>query len=302
MTRLFRGPLPTLGRVTSSPLGRFLRAKRDQLSPAQAGIVPFPGPRRVPGLRKEELAMVAGVSPDYLSRLEQGHQARVSTEVLEALARALRLDEVERAHLLDLARPARHRRRAARRPGQRPDPGLLRLMASLSHLPVLLLGHRSEVLATNALLETVLFPFRPGDSFVRFLFFDPAARERIVNWDHFAASTIGALRRESGRHGEDPWLTQLVDELRAADPDAARWWDDHTVRDYASVSKLIRHPVGGDLSFDIEIVAPPLEPDQRLVVYTVQPDSPTAKVLPILGSWQRQDRTQRDPRQAGELS
>ncbi len=265
-------------------LGGFLRSRRDRLTPAQAGMQAFPGPRRVPGLRKEELAVLAGVSPDYYSRLEQGRQPGVSREVLDALARALRLDETEHAHLLDLAAPSTRSRAASSFSVQRPDPGLLRLMTALNHLPVLLLGHRSDVLASNALFVAVLSELPPGTNFARFLFVDPLARERIINWAYFAATAVAALRREAGRHPHDHRLSALIDELRA-DEDVARWWDDHTVRDYASVAKKIRHPVAGDLSFDIEVVSPPQDPDQRLVIYATEPDSPTARVLPILASW-----------------
>ena len=268
-------------------LGAFLRSRRDGLSPASAGITAFPGLRRVPGLRKEELAVLAGLSPDYYSRLEQGRQANVSDEVLDALARALRLDDVERAHLRDLASPTPRRRAGAPEPAQRPDPGLVRVMTALDHLPVLLLGRRGEVLAANALLPAVLGRrLEPGTSFVRFLVQDPLARERIVDWAGFASASIAGLRRETGRHPHDRRLAALVAELRATDEDVARWWDDHAVRDYASVAKRIDHPTAGPLSFDIEVVTAPHEPDQHLVVYTAQPDSRTARLLPLLASWE----------------
>lgn len=266
-------------------LGAFLRSRRDRLSPAQAGIEAFPGPRRVPGLRREELAVAAGLSPDYYSRLEQGRQATISDQVLDALARTLRLDEVEHAHLRDLAAPTT-RRAATSTSRQRPDPGLLRLMGDLEHVPVLLLGNRGEILARNALLQSVLGrSLDPGTSFIRFLFQDPLARDRIINWADFASASVAAMRREAGRRPHDQQLVALIDELRASDPDVARWWADHAVRDYASVPKRIDHPVAGGLSFDIEIVGAPQEPDQRLVIYTTPPESPTAQVLPILASW-----------------
>jgi len=264
----------------------FLRARRDRLTPAQAGMDAFPGPRRVPGLRREELAVLAGLSPDYYSRVEQGRQPHPSREVLDALARALRLNEVEAAHLRDLAAPAADGRGSTPDAVQRPDPGLLRLMTALDHLPVLLLGHRGDVLARNDLLRVVLgTPLEPGTSFIRYLFLDALARDRIVNWEVFAEAAVGALRREAGRRPHDHRLRQLVDDLRGADGDVARWWDDQSVRDHASVAKQIRHPAAGELAFDIEIVCPPHEPDQRLVVYTAQPDSPTARLLPLLASW-----------------
>lgn len=265
-------------------LGAFLRSRRDRLTPAQAGIQAFPGARRVPGLRKEELALIAGVSPDYYGRLEQGRQSNVSRSVLDALARALRLDDTERAHLIDLADPSSTQPRQPLTV-QRPDPGMLRLMTALDHLPVLLLGQRAEVLASNQLFSSVLTDLPAGSSFVRFLFLDPLARERIVNWEHFASTAVASLRREAGRRPFDRPLATLIDELRAADADVARWWNDHAVRDYASVDKQIRHPIVGDLSFGIESVSPPHDPDQRLVVYTAEPGSETARMLPLLSSW-----------------
>uniref|UniRef100_A0AAU2ACH8 Helix-turn-helix transcriptional regulator n=1 Tax=Streptomyces sp. NBC_00093 TaxID=2975649 RepID=A0AAU2ACH8_9ACTN len=266
-------------------LAAFLRSRRDRLSPGQAGIQAFPGDRRVPGLRREELAFLAGLSTDYYSRLEQGRQANISNEVLDALARALRLDDVERAHLHDLAAPA-PRRHAQAPAAQRPDPGMLRLIRTLDHVPALLLGHRGDVLASNVLLRAVLGrSLEPGTSFMRYLFQDPVARERIMNWPEVAAAAVATLRRESGRRPHDRALLALVDELRTTDDDVARWWDDHTVRDYTSVAKRIQHPTAGALSFDIEIVVSPHDPDQMLIVYTAEPHSPTARLLPILASW-----------------
>ncbi len=233
--------------------------------------------------------MLAGLSADYYSRVEQGRQAHVSREVLDALARALRLDPVETEHLHDLADPSPggsplHRRSGPEAP-QRADPGLLRVMDALGHLPVLLLGRRGEILARNPLLAEVLgSPMEPGESFIRWQFLDPGARVRIVNWDSFAQASVGALRRETARRPDDPILRSLVDELRR-EPQVAAWWDDHGVRDYASVRKTIRHPVAGDLSFGIESVTGTGEPDQRLVIYTVEAESPAARMLPLLVGW-----------------
>ena len=264
--------------------GAFLRSRRDRLTPSQAGLPAFPGPRRVPGLRKEELALLAGLSPDHYSRLEQGRQATVTADVLDALARALRLDDVEQAHLRDLASP-RPRGRSVWEAPQRADPGLLRVMTALDDVPVLLLGRRGEVLARNALLPVVLgAPLPPGSSFLRWLCLDPQARTRIVDWSAFVVATAGSLRYEVGRRPHDARLAQLVADLRS-DPDVDRAWQDQHVLDQTSLRKEIAHPVAGTLVFGIEAVGLPHDPDQRLVVYTVEPGSATARVLPLLAGW-----------------
>ena len=204
------------------------------------------------------------------------------TGIDDALALALRLDDVERAHLRDLAAPTRARRAPVQEAPQRPDPGLLRVMTSLDAAPVLLLGHRSEVLAHNALLHAVLGRrLVPGTPFVRYLFGDPLARQRIRNWAEFAPT---AMARCAGRPPAVRTTGGLAG-LRRTDPDAAGWWDDHAVRDYVSVAKRIDHPTAGPLEFDIEVVTAPHDPDQRLVVDTARPDSPTARLLPLLASW-----------------
>jgi transcriptional regulator with XRE-family HTH domain len=272
--------------VTSgnAALGAFLRSRRDRLTPAQAGITPFPGVRRVPGLRKDELAMLAGISVDHYSRLEQGRQGTLSDDICDALARALGLNAIEAKHLQSLAQPPP--RRCERDLPQRAEPSLLRVMTALDHVPTLLLGRRGEVLARNTLLDAVLgVSFEPGLSFVRWLLLDPAARERILNWEDFARSAVGGLRYETGRHPHDRRLAALVDELRAASPELSHWWDDHTVTDRTSDTKHLIHPTAGRLEFGIDAVTLPHNPDQRLIIYTAEPGSPTARLLPLLGSW-----------------
>lgn len=281
----------------NTALGSFLRSRRDRLTPAQAGITPFPGPRRVPGLRKEEVAVLAGISSDHYSRLEQGRQATLSEDMCDALTRALRLDEFESKHLRTLA--ARSPRRARWRSAQLADPGLLRVMTALDDLPVLLLGQRAEVLARNALLDAVLgTAFEPGDSFVRWILLEPAARERITNWDHFAAAAVGSLRYEIGKFPDDAKLAELIDDLRARSPDVSRWWDEQGVIDHTSLVKRILHPTAGPLEFGVEAVTAPHCADQRLVIYTVEPDSPTARIMPLLHSWTRSQAGLADDRAA----
>lgn len=267
-------------------LAAFLRTRRDRLTPAQAGIGALPGRRRVPGLRKEEVAQLAGLSTDHYSRIEQGRQLQLSSDVVLSLSRALRLDEIETTHLFDLAVSRGKTHDSGWEAPQRADPGLLRLLTTLDHVPALLLGRRGDVLARNGLLCAVLgIELDPGSSFMSWLFQAPEARQRILNWSDFAAAAVGGLRYETGRRPHDRKLRTLVAELRAHDPDVARWWDDHGVTDQTSVTKRIEHPHFGMLVFSIEAVNTPHDPDQRLVVYTVEPDSPTAVLLPLLQSW-----------------
>ena len=224
------------------------------------------------------------MSPAYYSRLEQGRQAVVSPEVLDALAGALRLDAVERAHLHDLAAGGRGRPAGPVR-DVAPDAGLLRMMAGLDHLPVLVLGPRGEVLARNALAVAVLgAPLEPGTSLARYLFEEPAARDRLVEWTEYAQACVASLRRETARRPQDRRLARLVASLRAADADFARWWDDHAVQDYVSSRKTFDHPVVGRLVFDVEFLRPATDPEQQLATYTAPPGSRTLRALAALAA------------------
>lgn len=262
-------------------LSAFLRDRRDRVSPASVGLTAYPGRRRVPGLRREELAQLAGVSPDYYSKLEQGRQANVSKEMLQALARALRLDDVEARHLFDLASPEASREATV----QVPDPGLLQVLAALDHVPAILLGRSGEILASNALVRAVLSLAPDDTSMFHYLFRNPIARERTVNWSQFAAAMVAGLRRNAARQPWDATLTQLIEELRGSEPDFSRWWDDHDVQEFGRSIKVIQHPVAGTMQFGIEFLCTPDNSDQSLIVYTVESGSPTERILPILASW-----------------
>lgn len=284
MTRLVTIAVATVEFVSNdrSALSAFLRDRRDRITPTEAGLRTYPGVRRVPGLRREELAAMAGVSPDYYSKLEQGRQANVSIEVLRAIARALKLNEVESAHLLDLASPAGSVDDAT----ERPDPGLLQVMRTLDHVPVLLLGRSGTILASNTLVRSVLsLPSAAGESLFDYLFRNPIARERIVNWSQFAAAAVANLRRDLARRPRDRALNALIDELRSSEPCFEQWWSDHEVREFERATKIIQHPAAGTLEFGIEFLTSPTSPAQSLIVYTVEDGSSTAKILPILASW-----------------
>ncbi|MEU3983993.1 helix-turn-helix transcriptional regulator [Streptomyces sp. NPDC026672] len=265
-------------------LGEFLRSRRARLTPEEAGFKPHGGPRRVPGLRREEVAHLAGVSADYYGRLEQGRDLNVSEAVLGAVASALRLNTTERTHLFELASRAPTIDDAPPPAGQQPlRAGLMTLVHTLDHVPVVVVGRRLDVLACNALARTVLTDFEripPSErNFARFLFLDPLARERIVEWREMAADTVAALRRHSGRHRGDPLLGQLVAELSARDADFRHWWSHHDVLDPGHLVKRIRHPAVGELTFQCESVTFPDDPDVYMNIYAAEAGSRTEKAL-----------------------
>ncbi|MQY13635.1 hypothetical protein SRB5_37850 [Streptomyces sp. RB5] len=267
----------------SDDLGGFLRSRRARIRPDDVGL-PAYGRRRVPGLRREEVAQLAGVSVDYYIRLEQGRGPSVSDAVLDAVARVLRLDAVEREHLYDLARPGRARRFPAEGPDVRP--GLRALLDSLG-TPAFVLGRRMEVVAWNGAGDAVngFASWVPVyGTVVRHTFRAPGARELYPEWETVAREAVGYLRLDAGRHPGDAETEALVGELSAADADFRRLWAAHDVREKAHGRKLLRHPVLGELEFGYETLTLPGDPDLLLVAYTAARGSATegklAEVLP----------------------
>jgi transcriptional regulator with XRE-family HTH domain len=247
--------------------------------------LPDLGRRRVPGLRREELAQLAGVSVDYYVRLEQGRSPRVSDAVLTAIARVLRLDDTERAHLRNLVRPVRSARRNDQ--PQRVRPGLLRMLEMMPDLPAFILGRRMDILAWNTLGDAVTgFSTTDPCNAAWHTFLDPRTRELYPEWDIVAAETVGFLRLAAGRHPDDPHLTALVGELSVKSETFRRLWAGQDVKDKTYGRKLIRHPLVGDLELHYETLAPPGEDDQLLVTYTAVTGSPTEDRLKLLASWQ----------------
>ncbi|MCX4748251.1 helix-turn-helix transcriptional regulator [Kitasatospora sp. NBC_01287] len=290
-------------------LGEFLRSRRARIQPEEVGLRSY-GQRRVPGLRREEVAQLAGVSVDYYIRLEQGRGANVSDAVLDAVARVLALDEVERAHLRALARPPRAAsptaaRTAGARAGQQVCPGLRRLLDAMTEVPAFVLGRRMDVLAWNALGDAVVgfSAMDPGRrNMARQTFLEPDARTYYPQWEAVAAETVSHLRLDAGRHPEDPELASLVGDLSLRSPEFRRLWADHQVREKTWGQKLLRHPLAGDLELGYEALALPGDPDQLLVCYTAVPGSPTAQRLALLASWsapQPQPQPQPQPESEG---
>lgn len=265
-------------------LGEFLRQCRADTTPQSAGVPDRPG-RRVQGLRREEVAHLAGMSVDYYTRLEQGRHTSPSTSVLDALATVFGLDAAARAHLADLARPARGR--PVDSPPQRVRPAMQQLLASLSDHPALVLGRRTDVLASNALARalTTDWPRLPGPrrSYARWVLLDPAARAAYLDWETVAAEVVGTLRLYAGRHPEDARMHALVDELTAASPEFRSWWDAHQVYERTHGVKRMVHPEVGPVTVRYEALVLPGDDDQVLFVYHADPGSRSHDNLRLLG-------------------
>ena len=274
------------GTGPNTELREFLRSRRARVSPEEAGLFPQPGSRRVPGLRREEVAQLAGVSVDYYVRLERGRAINASAPVLDALARALRLNETERGHLFALARPAGTRPRPL--PAQRVRPGLYRVLESLTDVPATVLGRRLDVLATNRLAAALITDFgalpHRERNMARYMFLDDAARLLYADWEAAARSVVAALHLYAGRHRDDPQLAALVGELSVRDGDFRRWWADHDVFRHAHGSKRLHHPLVGELTLDYEALTVASDPEQTLGLHTAEPGSPSEHALRLLAA------------------
>jgi transcriptional regulator with XRE-family HTH domain len=231
--------------------------------------------------------MLAGVSVDYYVRLERGRNVNVSESVLDALARALRLNDTERGHLFAVARPTRGQSRPV--PPQRVRPGLYRVLETLVDTPALVIGRRTDVLAGNRLARALFTDFgalpHRERNMARFIFLDEAARELYVDWEASARGTVAALHLYAGRHPQDPRLAELIGELSLRDRDFRRWWADHDVLRRSHGTKRYHHPVVGDLTLDYEALTAADDPEQTLGLHTAEPGSPSAHGLRLLADW-----------------
>ncbi|MEX1654384.1 helix-turn-helix domain-containing protein [Streptomyces pseudovenezuelae] len=273
-------------------LGAFLRARRAQLDPQECGLPPTDTPRRVTGLRREEVAALAAISVDYYTRLEQG-RVRASTPVLATLARALRLDHDQQHYLYQLAgrtddQPRRHRRAQP----QRVRPAMRRLLHQLTHTPALVLGKRLDILAWNATATALYTDFSAVPAhhrnYLRLMFTDPAIRGLHREWAHDARDAVAALRMEAGADSDDPDLARLVGDLTLEDADFRTWWAQQRVNSATYGTKHYRHPLVGDLTLDCDTWAANDGSGQRLMVLTAEPGSPSHDALRILTSWTAQ--------------
>ncbi len=268
-------------------LSEFLRTRRARLAPEDVGLRSYGGRRRVPGLRREELAHLAGVSVDYYVRLEQGRTNNVSDEVLDAVARALLLNDDERAHLRNLARPARTRHRPAR--SERVRPGLRRLLDMAEGVPAYVIGRRGDILAWNRLAAALITDFGalpPAErNWGRLIFLNEDVQALFDDWTVKARETLAYLRLKAGEYPDDAELAALVGELSARSEDFRRWWADHDVKDKSNGRKIMHHPLVGELVLDYESFRLPDDPDQVLVTYTVEAGSASEASLRLLSTW-----------------
>jgi transcriptional regulator with XRE-family HTH domain len=268
-------------------LAEFLRSRRARIAPDAAGVVAYPGRRRVSGLRREEVAQLAGVSVDYYIRLEQGHAANVSDAVLNAVARVLRLDDEERTHLSRLTRPARGPRRSA--PLQRVRPQVRHLLEAITEAAAYVVGRRTDVLAWNHLGAALIVDFDTlpvrQRNFARLLFTDDdGAQTLFVDWPAKARDLVAFLRVDAGRHPDDPALAELVGDLAVRSDLFRRLWAEHPVRDKGHSTVRIRHPMVGTMDLAYEALRLPDDPEQILVTYSAPSDSPAAVAPRLLAS------------------
>ncbi len=274
---------------TKNQIREFLTSRRAQITPEQAGLSAY-GPRRVPGLRREEVAVLAGVSVDYYTRMERGNLAGVSEGVLEALARGLQLDDAERAHLFDLARAAQPSTpRRPPRTQQRIRPSVQRMIDAMTGAPALVQNGRGDILATNSLgralfSELYVDPARPANH-GRFVFLSPRAQDFYRDWERAAHDTVAILRTEAGRDPHDRGLSDLVGELSTRSEEFRTRWGAHNVRIHRTGVKELHHPSVGDLSLTYEMLDLVADPGLAVLTYTAEPGTKSDEALNLLGSW-----------------
>ena len=276
---------------TQGDVREFLASRRAKITPEQAGIPSFGGTRRVPGLRRAEVALLAGVSPDYYTRLERGNLTGVSDSVLDAIARALQLDEAERSHLYDLARAANTTGRTRqRRPAkQQIRPGVQSLLDAMTDAPAFVRNGRLDILAINPLGQALYAPAFTAEvrpvNLARFCFFDPAAEDFYPDWNVAADTTVNLLRTEAGRDPYNKALSNLIGELATLSDDFRTRWAAHNVRLHHTGVKRFQHPVVGRLDVAFEAMPLPADPGLTLTAYSAEAGTPAHDALRLLSSW-----------------
>jgi transcriptional regulator with XRE-family HTH domain len=275
----------------SEEIGDFLSSRRARITPEQAGLPAYGGKRRVPGLRREEVSLLAGISVEYYTRLERGNARGVSESVLEGIARALQLDDAERAHLIDLVRAANASKPARRRPAQqRVRPSVQRILDSMTGIPAFVQNGRLDVLYANGLARALFgnMVSASGDdspNAARFVFLDPRATDFYKEWESVANDVVSLLRAEAGRDPYDRALTDLVGELSTRSEDFRVRWAAHNVKFHRTGIKKLYHPVVGDLELVYEGLELPGDPGQTIFAYMAEPNSASQEALILLASW-----------------
>lgn len=271
----------------------FLVSRRAKITPQQAGLTAYGANRRVPGLRREEVAMLAGLSSDYYVRLERGNLGGVSESVLNAIARALHLDEAEQHHLHDLARAAGARPTTRRRPTPSVPASVQVMLNAMTGAPAVVRNERLDILATNPLGRALYAPLFTGPSrdqrrapnHSRFAFLDPAAHDFWVDWERAANDTVGILRGLAGQNPYDRDIQDLVGELSTRSEEFRLRWARHDVHLHRGGEKKINHPVVGRLDLMYDTLPIAQAPGLTMLVYTATPGTPTADALLMLASW-----------------
>jgi transcriptional regulator with XRE-family HTH domain len=263
----------------SNKLGEFLRARRDQVSPQQAGLPPD-GVRRVAGLRREEVALLAGVNVDYYTRLEQGRERHPSEQVLDAVARVLRLDADAAAHLFSLAQPSPHAVEPVA--SAQVDETVRLLLTNVIGAPACVVGPALDILAANPLAEVLYRGFGRLDNLMRMVFLDPAARSFYGDWDAAASGAVASLRALSSPFLDDPRVTAVIGELTVRSPAFVELWSRHEVRPRAYEKKLLHHPDVGDVQLHFRSLGVTGTPGQQLFTYFADPGSPAADALILM--------------------
>lgn len=269
-------------------VGAFLRARRSELTPAQVGLPEDGTTRRVPGLRRDEVARLATISVDYYTRIEQG-RLQASATVLGSLVRALRLDEGQQAYLYELAGKVPAVRR--RTPAQRVRPSVQRMLDAFDHQPAMVLGRYNDILAWNRAAAALYQDFgrlSPSErNYTRLLFLDPASRTLFVDWEDAGRLSAARLRMETASNPHDPRLAELVGELSVRSAEFREWWNGRIVSAASYGPKRYRHPVVGPLTLDCDTWMSPDDPDVTFLVITAAPGSPEDHALRILASWEQ---------------
>lgn len=268
----------------------FLTSRRAKITPGQAGLRTYGGTRRVPGLRREEVALLAGVSVDYYTRLERGNASGASESVLESLARALQLDDAERAHLFDLARAAHPATRAQRRrPSPRVRPTVQRILDAMTEAPAFVRNDWMDLVAANRLGRALYAqhldsPHGPPNT-ARYIFLDERAPQFYVDWEQVAADSVAVLRAAAGRDPYNRRLTDLVGELSMRSEAFRTRWAAHNVHNHGTGVKRFHHPVVGDLTLTYETMTFAAGGDLTVFVYTAEAGSKSEEALRLLASW-----------------